>query len=647
MEKTKPQEGNITTKKMLLIIIVLVVWVSVSVANFISNANSFEEQTAQATLMADTENNAAIAQDLFDSYIDVLETVAYGATHFYYYEFETTQQESIFNDFVMLHDFSRIGIVMPNGESYCSNGVELKEGDYAFTDEMRLGATHVSNVFYDEEVGANVVSVNVPVHSSEGVLLAYFVGILSTEDLSIIFQDYNSSINSSYYIIDAGGSYVADNLIQTWQGDKENLYEVLDRAVFEQGYSAENFTNVFKDRQSAIVEYSLAGEPRIAYVSAVDINNWVIINVIDENTVIQNSRRHISNGLLFILSILFAIGILLYAFYTTQKKINENARIYERNFALLSEQINKVIFEWDVERGDLKLTGNFEQIFKRKPIISNWPVDAIAGDMIDKKDKLNVIHAATKIKKGENVSDIIFKIKLENDEYVWSSMTCMPIRDEETGNVIKAIGVFENIDASMRASLELKEKSEIDSLAGIYNKGTTEFKIKEIVNNSAMTTKTHTLFIIDLDNFKDVNDKLGHIFGDKVINELATELKNMFRSFDIVGRIGGDEFFAFMRDMSDISDIEKKAEKIIQTFDKTYESNGVAASISASIGIAVYPTSGKDFDTLYKNADIALYETKKKGKDGYTIYTGQTHRGYVSNRTAIESNTEETIKDIL
>ena len=122
-----------------------------------------------------------------------------------------------------------------------------------------------------------------------------------------------------------------------------------------------------------------------------------------------------------------------------------------------------------------------------------------------------------------------------------------------------------------------------------------------------------------MDNFKQVNDVLGHMIGDEVIREMAHGLSSIFRSSDIVGRVGGDEFIVFLKDIVKLRGLLFKVESILKLFRQDFESEGKTITISASIGIALYPKDGSTFDQLYKKADKALYRSKKK-KDTYNFY---------------------------
>ena len=129
----------------------------------------------------------------------------------------------------------------------------------------------------------------------------------------------------------------------------------------------------------------------------------------------------------------------------------------------------------------------------------------------------------------------------------------------------------------------------------------------------------YAFFIFDIDNFKKVNDQLGHEFGDYCIREFTGIVRSHFDDRDILGRIGGDEFVAFA-EVPDMDSVRRKAGELTRSLDTVIEYQDMKWNISASIGVAVYPSGGLQFVELYRNADRALYQTKKRGKNGFTIH---------------------------
>ena len=133
-------------------------------------------------------------------------------------------------------------------------------------------------------------------------------------------------------------------------------------------------------------------------------------------------------------------------------------------------------------------------------------------------------------------------------------------------------------------------------------------------------TEVHALMIIDIDDFKHVNDTLGHVTGDQLISDVALTLRKTFRKTDTISRIGGDEFLVFLPVMTSTEAVEKKAEEFLNAIYGNIEKEGKSVQISCSIGISFFPGDGKDFFDLYQKADNALYYAKGKGKNRYVIY---------------------------
>lgn len=164
----------------------------------------------------------------------------------------------------------------------------------------------------------------------------------------------------------------------------------------------------------------------------------------------------------------------------------------------------------------------------------------------------------------------------------------------------------------------LRHLAETDQLTGLYNKITTEKKIKEFIIANPDTQSL--FFILDIDNFKKINDTMGHVFGDEVLRTIGQRIKMEFRASDIIGRVGGDEFIIFLKGLKEDEIIIREAQKV-EKFFKDFKAGGyVKYSATASIGCAVFPRDAADFESLYKVADKALYKAKQRGKNQLAFY---------------------------
>lgn len=213
-------------------------------------------------------------------------------------------------------------------------------------------------------------------------------------------------------------------------------------------------------------------------------------------------------------------------------------------------------------------------------------------------------------------------------EYQWGQVRDM------LSQLIIAVGIFiclvvvVNVISkliSSRKQKQLEEKADTDLLTGLNNKLATERKIKEYMERNPSTTGM--MFVLDIDNFKKINDTMGHAFGDEVLRTLGGSIGSLFRASDILGRIGGDEFIIFLKDIANPQIVVKEAKKVENFFKDFKAGEYTKYAATASIGVAIFPDEGADFESLYKAADQALYKAKKRGKKQLAFYNDERAEG--------------------
>ncbi len=191
------------------------------------------------------------------------------------------------------------------------------------------------------------------------------------------------------------------------------------------------------------------------------------------------------------------------------------------------------------------------------------------------------------------------------------------IIDVDSGHLCAMLSA-KDIDEEKREEQKLVTAAKMDKMTMVYNRETTMDTIRKILSDEP--DKNHVLFMIDVDNFKNLNDTRGHQAGDEFLIDLAAEIKSSFRETDVVGRIGGDEFFALMRNVPGDSITLRKAQELLDTIQEVCE-DYEGLNLSSSIGISMYPQDGTTLDELYAQADAALYEAKRKGKNRFMFAT--------------------------
>lgn len=192
-----------------------------------------------------------------------------------------------------------------------------------------------------------------------------------------------------------------------------------------------------------------------------------------------------------------------------------------------------------------------------------------------------------------------------------------------------------------KESMELQNKAETDLLTDLLNKISTENKIKEYLAGEGRD-KTCMMCVLDIDNFKKINDTMGHAFGDEVLATLGKKIKMEFRVTDIIGRTGGDEFIIFLKDLKDETVIEREAGRVAGFFKDFTVGTYTKYSPTASIGAAIYSRDGVDYESLYKAADTALYKAKKRGKNQLAFFADATEEDMLEAERAGKPNPIES-----
>lgn len=189
-------------------------------------------------------------------------------------------------------------------------------------------------------------------------------------------------------------------------------------------------------------------------------------------------------------------------------------------------------------------------------------------------------------------------------------------------SIILSFGVSSSVDKTFTS---LDRKAHVDQLTGVFNKRAFETKVDTVLKHAG-DSGGYALILIDIDNFKSVNDTYGHAFGDTFLAGVGEIMRNTFRAEDGLGRLGGDEFCVFMNlsnaktDSERIDLVSKKCEELSLAFGNQRFEEHEQFRGSASLGVALYPSHGASFDDLYKKADSALYISKKNGKNTFAIY---------------------------
>jgi len=307
-----------------------------------------------------------------------------------------------------------------------------------------------------------------------------------------------------------------------------------------------------------------------------------------------------------------------------QKRIEQLAdREQQYRFAL--ELQSDLFFEADAATGEFSTDeAKWHSYFDSHAPKTYGDLLKIAGRLVHPEEYDSYIDTFSRnnlqkhLDKGNLNISIEARILDRSGEFQWSRHSICLIPDKRS-QLAKIIGHIKNIQEQRKKEDEKTVRYQKDGLTGLYTKTVAEKLIQDYLDGDGRNMK-HALLVIDIDNFKTINDTCGHPFGDAVLKELSAGMTNLFRYSDIIGRIGGDEFVILLKHITLANLMPEKLEALLEVFNSVASSIDTEVRISGSIGVSTYPQDGSTYQELFKKADHALYVAKKNGKNTYCFY---------------------------
>lgn len=297
---------------------------------------------------------------------------------------------------------------------------------------------------------------------------------------------------------------------------------------------------------------------------------------------------------------------------TEVRDAQEKLRLSLEHLEIIMNQSSDIIFEWDLAADTLSFSPNWLGKFGYAPSYNGGlPKEEIFRNFYPDDIEPMVAFMET-VKQGAPNSVIDVRIRNAKGAYIWCRIRAATQYSTEN-RPLRAVGTISDVDEERRMVEELRRRAELDALTGLYNHAETERRAEQYLAEKPETICA--MFVIDVDNFKRVNDGQGHLFGDAVLAELAASMKKLTRKTDVIGRIGGDEFAMFLMDIPSAKIAEEKAQRLLEMFQRLFQGEKQPVEVTCSIGLAIYPWDGRDYQALYHCADMALYQAKSRGKN--------------------------------
>lgn len=304
------------------------------------------------------------------------------------------------------------------------------------------------------------------------------------------------------------------------------------------------------------------------------------------------------------------------------KAEQEKLRLTLERHKIILDQTNDIIFEWDIALDQIYYSHNWIKKFGYQPISRDISKRIPQASHIMPEDMPHFIRLREQTLTGLPYNETELRIANADGRYIWCRLRATTQFNDE-GKPVKAVGVILDIDGEKRRAQDLLEQAERDNLTHLYNKNAARRRIDQFITQLGPKDRS-AMLIIDLDNFKSVNDNFGHMFGDAVLMETAGHLKKIFRAQDIIARIGGDEFLVYIHKLSGPDRLPVKAEQVVSSIQEILADQLHQQPLSCSVGAACCPTDASGFQELYQCCDQALYNAKARGKNQYALYDQKT-----------------------
>lgn len=395
--------------------------------------------------------------------------------------------------------------------------------------------------------------------------------------------------------------------------DEQNLFS----AVFHGGIDLDKVQYIqqsFEENAAQTIRFKGKGNDYYMSWASLDVNNWKIVSFArSPDVVLQTATILKGMALIGMLLIVLTVGFCL-VFIQILRRQKRQLDVQQRRYDALAEFNNTLLFEYDAVANRMVFTPNaMERLDIDVKCLDGISQEYYMKHLLHPDDRNNVSKMFQSSIILNQICYLEARFKCRDGEYYWFGCQYKTIEnsDEKASRIVGKL-----VDISNQRSREqlLRQAALVDVLTGVYNRS-----VENIINEKLERDARGLFFMIDMDNFKNVNDTFGHAAGDELLINVTHILRDVFRPDDIIGRIGGDEFVVFIFGTNDPRVAENRASAIQSYMERLYIP-GSNQIVSASIGVAIAPQDGSTYEELASAADQAMYSIKKKSKKGFAFH---------------------------
>lgn len=619
-------------------ILILCVVLVVQIIGFLKFNLNLYEMSLEHSMQQVEELSVYVEKNLqleLERYIHVLEVA----------ELELEKEETMFSEGMIdklkniysISNFKVMGLSDLNGVGVDSTGASHNISYVHIREHILQDEVYISNVL--KNGNETLIFIAVPL-KYQGEIRGILWGKYGLEDLveHIEFTDDGAKYvqiidDKGNYLLSAQSPFAEEREPFFSQG---TIWEELDGFEYPEGMSAEEIREKVQDGESGNF-YCQEGDQG-SYVSyrPLKINNWYLFSVQMEDALhaYVYRTRQIAGHFFVVLTVglLTIFGSIYHLIYTMYKKISrQNREISTINamFQASLQQTRNIPFAVDWKSKQvLFYSGPAMDRIRSYSFAEMKPERLVERGLLDAGSLEVYRKFYYQVFLQEKQCDPVILYSRIGEKWEWVRVSIISDRQEDNDQrigVLEDYGEHREKDRQIKHHLDdikkIEKKSQIDFLTGLYNREAFLEKVSAALAENTDQQEPAALLILDLDHFKEINDRMGHAMGDGVLQKTASILQTFFRKEDLVGRLGGDEFVIFVRRIGDVPAFARRIGELNHLLCRTYRKNGESVQTSASIGIVLTDEDHTAFSALYERADQAMYQVKEGGRNGYRFYS--------------------------
>lgn len=480
--------------------------------------------------------------------------------------------------------------------------VEPGSADHQIFRQLRTSDSVVGDVFIED--GESYFYVVCPVREHGQIVGAVRAKIGTAQ---LLEQGHNSALfqQVSRVIVGDDGQIIYSN-------EEENHGSSLAQLGEDSGFSqvyAEQLASMYATHEYGALSYeSSQGEIYVAW-GPVSYNGWRVMHF-SETPDLRMRRSSMTQTMVLAASLVVCGTMAAFIWWQRSRLEAEKLR-----YSALAEFKDTLIFEYNCQKDSLEFTSNALETLDLDDLRLQNLTDLKNEFPVFHPDDIETVRQAlwnAEHMGADHVEHDRIRLKRRDGTYAWYRSQYKAVIGAED-KVTQVIGTLTDISAQIDREVELRNQAQRDPLTGVYNRAGVK-----LINARLEQISRGILFMLDMDDFKFINDTYGHAAGDRLLMAIGGVLLETFRADDIVARVGGDEFVAFLSGSDSRITAQAKGEELLERV-RNLKVDGITTPITVSVGAASAPAQGRNYEALSQAADEAMYHVKHSGKGGFAL----------------------------